>query len=472
MSSTSESPKQDPNEINEEINEELDAIVIGAGLSGLAAAVRLQAAGKRVRVLEARERVGGRTLTVDFHGGPVDLGGQWVGPTQTRVLSLVDELGLELVPQFHAGSRLVDFDGSVRRYRGLLPKIPLFALGELGLSMVRLDRMAARVPREAPWQAAEAARWDAMTVDEWLTAHVRTPGARAMLRIATEAIFAAHPRELSFLFFLHYLHCGGGIQRLAEIEDGAQQWKIDGGAQRISLGLSARLGPAISFDEPVRAIEQDQQGVTVIGTRQRYRAARAILAVSPAIAASIELPPTLSASRQALHERMFMGSTIKCLVAYEQAFWRARGLSGEAVSDRLRVRLAFDASSADGRLPRLVAFVFDEDARTLGQLDADARRQAILDDLAQLFGPEASSPSAYVEHDWRADPYSSGCYTGLLGPGAFAQIGPALREVAGRLHFAGTEAARRWVGYFEGAIESGERAAEEVIEALSCVTAS
>jgi monoamine oxidase len=214
------------------------------------------------------------------------------------------------------------------------------------------------------------------------------------------------------------------------------------------------------------AIEQDEHGVTVIGTRERHRAARAILALSPAIAASIELPATLSASRRQLHERMFMGSTIKCLAAYDRAFWRERGLSGEAVSDRLRVRLAFDASSADGRLPRLVAFVFDADARTLGALDADARRQAVLDDLVQLFGPEAGKPSAFVDHDWRADPHSAGCYVGLLGANARAELGPSLREIAGRLHFAGTEAASRWVGYFEGALESGERAADEVIEAL------
>src|SRR5690606_20066614 len=268
----------------------------------------------------------------DFHGGPVDLGGQWLGPTQTRALQLVDELGLELVPQYRAGSRLVDFDGSVRRYRGLLPKIPLFALGELGLSMARLDRLAARVPREAPWRAAEAARWDAMTVDDWLAANVRTEGARAMLRIATEAIFAAHPRELSLLFFLHYLHCGGGIERLAEVENGAQQWKIEGGAQQLSRGLSAPLGDDLLLGEPVRAIVEHDDGIEVIGERGRHRAARVILAVSPAIAGRIELPSTLSAARAQLHARMFMGSTIKCLAAYPRAFWRERGLSGEAVS--------------------------------------------------------------------------------------------------------------------------------------------
>jgi monoamine oxidase len=443
---------------------DLDAIVVGAGLSGLAAAARLQAAGKRVRVLEARDRVGGRTLSVDFHGGPVDLGGQWVGPTQTRTLALVEELGLELVEQFRGGDRLVDFDGSVRRYRGLLPKIPLFALGELGLSMARLDRMARQVPREAPWRAAKAARWDAQTVEDWLAAHVRSRGARAMLRIATESIFAAHPRELSLLYFLHYVHCGGGLQRLAEVDDGAQQWKIDGGAQQLSLGLSARLGPALTLGEPVRAITQVGEHMEVVGVRERYRAARVILAVSPAIAAKIELPGSLSAARRELHERMFMGSAIKCLVAYERAFWRERGLSGEAVSDGLRVRLAFDASSPAGDLPRLVAFVFDAEARTLGALDAEARRAAILADLAPLFGPEAAQPSAYIERDWQAETYSGGCYVGLLGAKALAELGPALREVAGGLHFAGTEAATRWVGYFEGALESGERAADEVLE--------
>lgn len=446
---------------------ELDAIVVGAGLSGLAAAARLRAAGKRVRVVEARERVGGRTWTVEFDGGAVDLGGQWVANSQTRVLALADRLGLRRVEQFHTGQRLVDFDGSVRRYRGLLPKIPVFALGELGLTMFRLDRMAARVPREAPWQAREAARWDALTVDAWLDAHVRTAGARAMLRIATEAIFAAHPRELSLLYFLHYLHCGGGIERLAEVENGAQQWKIEGGAQQLSRGLSAPLGDDLVLGEPVRAIVEHDDGIEVIGERGRHRAARVILAVSPAIAGRIELPSTLSAARAQLHARMFMGSTIKCLAAYPRAFWRERGLSGEAVSDHRRVRLAFDATSSCGRHPRLVAFVFDADARALGSLDADARREAILDDLAALFGPEAAQPHAFIEQDWQAEPYSGGCYVGLLGTRALVELGPSLREVAGRLHFAGTEAATRWVGYFEGALESGERAADEVIEALA-----
>jgi len=448
-------------------NPELDAIVVGAGLSGLAAAQRLRAAGKRVRVLEARERVGGRTETVDFDGGLVDLGGQWVAPTQTRILALVDELKLELVPQFCGGARLLDFDGAVRRYRGLLPKIPLFALGELGLSMVRLDRMARRLAREAPWKAAEAAGWDSMSVEDWLAAHVRTAGAKAMLRIATEAIFAAHPRELSLLYFLHYIHCGGGLQRLAEVEDGAQQWKIEGGAQQLSLGMAERLGAALTLGEPIHAIEGDGEGLTVIGARERYRAARVILAVSPAIAAKIDLPPTVSERRRELHERMFMGSTIKCLAAYDRAFWRERGLSGEAVSDRLRVRLAFDASSSCGAHPRLVAFVFDAEARALAKLDAEARRSAILADLAHLFGPEAASPTAFIERDWQAEPYSGGCYVGLLGAKSFAPLGPSLREVAGRLHFAGTEAATRWVGYFEGAVESGERAADEVLAAGS-----
>ncbi len=133
-------------------------------------------------MLEARDRVGGRTLTVDLAGEAVDLGGQWMGPTQDRVLALAAELGIETFPQYAQGKKVLDFDGERRTYSGLLPKIPLLALAELGLSIQRLERMARKVPLDRPASAEGAAELDAVTVADWLARNVRSRGARTRSR--------------------------------------------------------------------------------------------------------------------------------------------------------------------------------------------------------------------------------------------------------------------------------------------------
>jgi monoamine oxidase len=163
---------------------------------------------------------------------------------------------------------------------------------------------------------------------------------------------------------------------------------------------------------------------------------------------------------------MPMGSVIKCIAAYDRAFWRQQGLSGEALCDRGPVRAVFDDCSEGGRHPALVAFVFGDEARRLSQVAPDRRRQEVLEALVLLFGPEAGRPSEYVDKDWTADPFSGGCYVGILPPGVLSSAGQALRAPVGRIHFAGTETATRWMGYMDGALEAGERAAGEVLEAL------
>ncbi|NVB37459.1 FAD-dependent oxidoreductase [Pseudenhygromyxa sp. WMMC2535] len=463
---------------------EYDAVIIGAGLSGLCAAQRLREAGKRVRVIEARERVGGRTYTTQVDGQPVDLGGQWVGPTQDRVLDLCRHLGVSTFEQFHAGGegegrgseRMLEFAGEVRRYKGFLPKLPVFALAELGVAIARLDRLARHVPCDAPWRAPQAKHLDALSVEAWMRENLRTAGARAMISSATEAIFAEHPSKISLLYFLNSLHAGGGLQRLAEVEDGAQCWRIDGGAQQLSTALAERVGAErISLGDPVRAIEQDERGVRVISAKGEVYGRRAILALAPAMARTIEFSPALSPARADLHELMPMGSVIKCVVGYERAFWRERGLSGESVSESLTVRMTFDACGPDWRgteqrgsgPARLIAFALGDHARGLRGLEAGARRAAVLADLVRLFGPDAGRPVSYVDLDWSAERWSSGCYVGLMRPGHMHVLGAALRAVEGRLHFAGSEAATRWVGYLDGAIESGERAAAELALALT-----
>lgn len=443
-------------------------MIVGAGLAGLTAARRLREAGRRVVVLEARARVGGRTLATELAGDTVDLGGQWIGPGQDRVRALVDELGVRSFPQHHHGRKVIELGGVRRTYRGFLPRVPLGALLDLGVAIERLEWMARRVPLDAPTRAPKAAAWDAVSVADWLRDHVRTAPARSVLEIATHAIFASEPQALSLLYFLFYTRSGGSLTRLSQIRGGAQQERLVGGAQQLSERLADRVGREhVLLDSPVTAVEQDAARVVVHTPRRSLAARAAVLAVPPALADQIAFAPALPAARAELHRGTPMGSVIKCVVAYERAFWREQGRSGEAISDGEPVRLVFDDTSHDGRHPALVCFALGDAARRLGALAEPERRAAVLAHLVRLHGEAAASPRAYVDKDWTADPWSAGCYVGVMPPGLLTRAGEALRRPVGRLHFAGTETAARGCGYLDGAVESGERAAAEVLAALA-----
>jgi len=445
---------------------EVDVIVVGAGLSGLAAARRLAGSGARLAVLEARDRVGGRTLTVTHEGAAIDLGAQWVGPTQDRVLALCRELGVRTYPQHLAGRKVLALGGRTRTYRGTIPRISLVGLVSLGLALRKIDRLTGRVDLERPWATPKAAELDGETLETWKRRHLPTRDARAVVDIAARSIFAAEPSELSFLYFITYLASGGGLMRLAEVDGGAQQDRLAGGAQQLSLRLAEPLGPALHLACPARAIRQDDAGVTVDHARGAIRGRYAVLAVPPGLSAAIAFEPPLPPARAQLVQRTPMGSAIKHIFTYPRAFWRERGLSGEAVCDTGPVRLAFDVTSEDGRVPALVAFMLGESARTYGGKPEAERRAEVLAALARFFGPEAAHPSSWHEKSWVADPWSGGCYAGLMSPGVMTSVGHALREPIGRVHHAGTETAVRWAGYLDGAIEAGERAADEVLARL------
>ncbi len=444
-----------------------DAIVVGAGLAGLTAAADLAGRGRTVIVLEARDRVGGRVVNrTTSDGSVVEMGGQWVGPTQDRVLDLARRLGLELFPTYNEGENVVLYHGRARRYTGAIPKLPPPVLADVGQAQLRLDRMARRVPLEHPWTAPQADRWDAQTVETWMRRNMRTRGGRAMLRLGVRAVFAAEARDLSLLHFLFYSHSGGLLDRLFNVKDGAQESRVTGGSQLLALGLAGTLGNAVRLDTPVQRIVQDGDGVTVESAAGPLRARRAVVTAPPLLAGRITYEPALPAGREQLTQRMPMGSVIKCMAVYDEPFWRAEGLTGQATDELGPAQLTFDNSPPSGRPGVLLAFVEGAHARQLSGCRPDERRQAVVRGLARCFGPRAAAPDEFHELDWSTERWSGGCYGALLAPGVLSDFGPSLREPCGRIHWAGTESASVWAGYMDGAVRSGERVAAEVDRAL------
>jgi monoamine oxidase len=298
-----------------------------------------------------------------------------------------------------------------------------------------------------------------------LRRNTRTAGARFFWQVFAEAVFAAEPQDMSLLHALVYTHSAGGVDSLIGVRNAAQQDRLVGGSQLIAHLLAEPLGDELRLGAPVRKITQRAKGVTVEADGVTVRARRAIVSIPPVLAGRIAYEPALPPQRDLLTQKMPAGSVIKVNVVYDEPFWRADGLSGQAGGDRAPIKFTFDNSPPSGTPGVLVCFLEGAHARRFGRIDADARRRAVLASLTGYFGKRASKPIDFVERDWSAEEWTRGCYGAHLAPGVWTQFGPALREPIGRIHWAGTETAAVWSGYMDGALSSGERAAAEVLAA-------
>ena len=440
-----------------------DAVVVGAGLAGLTAARRLEEGGATATVLEARDRVGGRALTREVGGHPVDVGAQWVGPGQHRMHALLEELGVETFPQYSDGAAQLRVAGDVREFRREWRALPPLSALDFEVGVRRLERRCRRVPLSDPAAAPRAREWDATTVAAWRDERFRTEAARRTFDAAVRAIFAAEPGELSLLFFLFYLHAGGGFEALASVEGGAQQTRLVGGAGGLAERLAADLD--VRRSTPVRRVERDDDGVTVRADGGDVRAAFCVVAVPPAAAARLEFDPALPVRRRDYLQRAPMGNVVKCVATYASPFWRPER-SGEVVADDA-VGLVFDDSPPGGESGALVAFLLGDAARAWADRPRAERRRLVCDNLARYFGPTAADPTDYDDEVWGESRWTGGCYAATLPPGVLSRYGDERAAPVGRVHWAGTETATEGYGYMEGAVASGERAGAEVLGRLA-----
>jgi monoamine oxidase len=331
----------------------------------------------------------------------------------------------------------------------------------------KLNRLARRVPVEAPWQAPEAARLDGQTAATWIRRNLATRSGRALLELGIEAVWATQPEDMSLLHVLFYIHSAGSLELLFDTEGGAQQDRFVGGSQLVPLRIADELGPhRVVLGAPVRRIEHGDDGVTLHADGVVARGSRAIVALAPTLAGRIAYDPPLPGYRDQLTQRMPLGTVAKCMAIYDEPFWRAEELSGQGTSDTGPVKLTYDNSPPGGSPGVLLGFLEGRHARELGRLSADERRTAVVDCFARLFGPRAARPDAYVERLWAEEEWSRGCYGCHMPTGAWTNYGPALREPLGPLHWAGAECATVWNGYMDGAVRSGQHAAREAIAAL------
>ena len=445
---------------------EADVVVVGAGLAGLAAARELTARGASVVVVEARDRVGGRVLNHELGDGKVvEVGGQWIGPTQDRLADLARQLGVETFPTHAAGHNLLEYGGRVRRYTGTIPRINPAVLVDVEQAQKRLNRLARSVPLHAPWEAPDALKLDGQTVATWMRRNLATKAGRMLLQLGVEAVWAAQPEDLSLLHVLFYIHSAGSLERLFDTAGGAQQDRFVGGSQLLAIRMADEIGAErLVLGTPVRRIEHGPDGVTLHADAPVARGRRAIVAIAPTLAGRVAYDPPLPGYRDQLTQRMPLGTVAKCMAVYAEPFWRSEGLSGQATSELGPVRVTYDNSPPDGSPGVLLGFLEGRHARELGRLRPEERRTAVIDCFARLFGPRAASPDDYVERLWAEEEWTRGCYGCHMPTGAWTSHGQALHPPIGPLHWAGAEYAHVWNGYMDGAVRSGEETARTILE--------
>ncbi|XP_061548424.1 amine oxidase [flavin-containing] isoform X1 [Phycodurus eques] len=449
-----------------------DVIVVGGGISGLSAAKLLLESGLSPVVLEARDRVGGRTFTTrNKETKWVDLGGAYVGPTQNRILRLAKQYGVETY-KVNEEERLVHYvDGKSSSFKASFPPMwnPVVKLDFTNLFRT-LDQMGSEIPRDAPWRAPRAEEWDKMSMRQLIENVCWTSAARRFATLFVNVNVTSEPHEVSALWFLWYVKQSGGTMRIFSTTNGGQERKFVGGSGQISDCMAGELGDRVKLQSPVYRIDQSGEAVLVETTDKRiYTAKYVIVATPPGLNLKMHFNPELPPLRNQLIHRVPMGSVIKCMVYYKENFWRKKGLCGSMVIEEegAPIGLTLDDTKPDGSVPAIMGFILARKCRRLCGLTKEERFKRICESFSRVLGTEEALHAIhYEEKNWCEEEYSGGCYTAYFPPGILTQFGRVLREPVGRLYFAGTETATEWSGYMEGAVQAGERAAREILCAM------
>lgn len=445
-----------------------DVCVIGAGFSGLCAALTLKKAGKSVVLLEARNRVGGRVLSIPLKdGGWVDEGGQWLGPTQDRFYAYVNETNSKTYPSPIAGKSVV-YGIFEQKYFRVDDWDGVSGMDLVKKTKSTLQAMADSLNPEAPWMSPHAELWDSITLAQWIREHTKNENAYRYL--ANDMSYAcANPEEISLLSFLSIIRACFSFKNLDNFLGGAQQDRVIGGAQSVALKLAEMLQKEVRLQQAVRKIEWNNSGATVKTDSLEVNAKHVIFAAPPTLIGAVEYEPGLPTRRANVTMHWPQGLVIKISMVYDKPWWRDEGLSGISLDYSSFVSETADSSPAPeySKSGVLTGFVYANKARIFSQMSPSERKKLALEEMATRFGKEALTPYKYTEMSWSTQSWTRGCYGGYLAPGATWLAKSAVRDPVGPLHWAGTETSTVWPTFIEGAIRSGERAAEEVLKSMS-----
>ncbi len=433
-----------------------DVVIIGAGFAGLAAGLSLKKQGLKTVILEARNRVGGRTETKWLEDGTqIDLGGQWLGPTQDRMYELAEEYDVLTFPSQLFGK------GQYHYLEDVHDQEP----EEMLDLFETIDKLAEQVNLEFPHQSSNIETQDRITLASWLSMQTEDEEVAGFVgRMLAGGLLASDAGEVSLFQMLYYIKAGNGVQSLLGAKGGAQQDRVVGGPQAIAEKMAEDYGSVI-LQQVVKEVVKIKNGYLVeTRTGEQYSAAHVLIAVPPTVINSqITFTPELPVWKKKTLQSILPGSASKYHAVYEQPFWRESGLSGQRNMSKGLIIESLDNSLVDQKKGILTFFVYGIDSIQLNKLSEEERKARLIEQLIKLYGEQARNPEHFITQDWNEEPFTNGCFSGHFTPGGFIKYGEFLQSEVDGMHFAGTETATIWNGYFEGAVRSGEREAQKIV---------
>ncbi|KAM9971818.1 hypothetical protein ACTFIW_011801 [Dictyostelium discoideum] len=453
-----------------------DTIIIGGGLSGLKTAYDLKKSNLKILVLEARNRFGGRTDSVNIGDGWIDAGGQWLGTNNPNLKQLCKELKLETYKQFYQGKTVFDMydDGLIKSFDESLPN---FDLCEIGLEYINpiiktikevcKDIDFSKYSKESPIMLS----LEKLTVSEWL----RVCGYGESVKFFNwfcKMSVASSSDDVSILFFLKYVNSIDSIESLFISDDYCTESdRIVGGSSMVSERMVSYLKDDCKLNCEVTLIDQisHNNGRLVkitTSNNEIYYCRNVVSTIPPMLLKNVIFKPDLPIEKQRLRNEMEMGNTIKVIVIYDSVFWRDQGYNGKSQSFNGPIYQSYDNCTNDLSVKSIIGFINGKDEiKYWYSKPMEERRSAVLNQYSKYWGPKALNPLNYIERNWSLDKYSAGCFMGVCKSGdIISQCNNYYTQPHGNIHWAGTETSTQWYGHMEGAITSSKRVVNEILK--------
>jgi monoamine oxidase len=439
-------------------------VVVGAGFAGLAAAYELWFAGYEVTVLEARNRVGGRVLTLHdmVPARTIEGGAEFIGSNHPLWVSYADRFGLEFrdvtededldFPIFLAGRRLSGSQAEVLYH-------------EMEEALAFLNDDARGIDAERPWLSPGAGDLDTLSMQQWLDPQDISGLCALALRTQLAADNGQELNRQSYLGMLAQVK-GGGVERYWTE---SEVYRCIGGndmlAQALAEAITKGGGGRILYNAPATAIEQ--RGGRVIVTHGGaagpgvLECDHIVIAVPPSVWDRVLFSP-------ALPERLRpqMGTNIKYFASVSHRFWKPEGISPYSLGDGPLTMTWDGTDNQRGEMACLAAFSGASAAEEARRVHRSGCRK-------ELEGRYPGLRDAFIRDrfmDWPGDRWTRAGYS-FPAPGEVTRVGPMLARAHGasggnaangRVHFAGEHACYAFVGYMEGALQSGAAVARRI----------
>jgi monoamine oxidase len=426
--------------------EKTDVVIVGAGFTGLSAALELKAAGIDFVLLEARDRVGGRVESrQNGLGERIDSGGQFLCEDMPELMALVEARGKTLVETYIHGDFISHPAMSAQQARRTYHA-----------AMAIRERMNKIDPDDASIAG--------LTVADWLACQHDTADARAAFCSMIEGLWCLALEQMPLW------HLIDNDRRITN-EVPELQYFLGETMQSLAEDLAGDLGDQVRLAKPISRVEHGPYGVRAVSPNGVIEARVALIALPPATASRLDFSPALPATLAKALDVWDSGAVIKLLVRYPKPFWRERGLSGMVMWRDVPGLFACDASK-DADYAALVVFIGGPLALRWHTLGQTALRTEVTARLKDALGQEAEDVLDFSYRDWTDDRWSGGAYSDLIVDVTAVDAESTILAGLPPLHFAASELSPSFPGYIEGAIVAGRIGAHKIIAGLQSAIAT